>query len=101
MWLFVFLSTFSVLLEQESIAENVTEVELHWGAVRAIIPHAMTVARNDVLIADKFRVFRVSASGGEPVPQNCMLSTADRIADIAATCGNGDDCHPVVLTEGD
>lgn len=99
-WFFVFVSSFSPLLELERHVENVEEVPLQWTS-RSVFPHAIAVAGEDAFVADKYRVFRVPVLGGTPQEVPCNFTGT--IADVAATCESegAQECHPRVLLEGD
>jgi hypothetical protein len=103
MWFFVFLSTFTVFSEQESVAKDLQTVPLNWRS-KLVWPHAIAVAGDVAYIADKYRVYQVNAvAGGEPQEVSCPLSGAT-IADVAATCEGeleAQTCYPLVLLEGE
>merc|ERR1712217_79260 len=97
MWFLVFLSTFSVFFGHGSVAENVQEVSLSWPT-KSVWPHAIAAARDeDVFIADKYRVYRVSLSDGNAREMEACQFTGD-IADVATECGGGN-CRPLVLLD--
>lgn len=99
MWFVVFLTSFADLFRQETPRAAVEPVTLTWAS-KSFWPHSMAVAGGVTFIADEYQIFRVPVGGDTPQEESCTFTGS--IADVAATCDEGEqNCRPLLLLAGE